>query len=55
MLKNESPDLWDSHVANVSEATGYNINEGTKNKNIERAKDIKSEALMMKIAMYGRR
>ena len=52
MLKKESPDLWGSHV---SEATGYNINGGTKNKNIERAKDIKSEALMMKIAMYGRR
>ena len=54
MLKKESPDLWGSHVANVSEATGYNINGGTKNKKIESAKDIKSEALMMKIAMYKR-
>ena len=49
-----SPDLWGSHVANVSKATGYNINGGTKNKNIESAKDIKCKALMMKIAMYRR-
>ena len=41
-------------MANVSKATGYNINGGTKNKNIESAKDIKSKALMMKIAMYKR-